>query len=80
MDYRRYRNISCRSILEATGLQTYMVCLLGLRFGRLHHSFGDVIRFPLVIVSRLADRRFPLYRSCCGAVNGNLAEIVPWTS
>ena len=41
-----------------------------------HHLFGNVIRFPLMFVSRLVDGQFSLYRSCARRMYGNPAKIV----
>jgi len=49
---------------------------LELRLGHAHHLFGNVIRFPLVFVSRLVDRQFRLYCSRRRRMHGNAAKIM----
>ena len=42
-----------------------------------HDVFGDAVCLLLVVVCRLVDREFRLYRSCCRRMDGNGAKIVP---
>ena len=50
---------------------------LELRLRHAHHLFGDAVCLLLIFVSRLVDRQFRLYRSCCRRMYGNPAKIVP---